>query len=185
MKTSREGSTRCWCLRHRILCRLTSGRSCSRATSVFFWRQAHAAKEAAHQRRVGLDAAFRHQPVAQGLKRDVGLLGVTGFEELSMRLKLRPLVAAHLPGGPQAGPLETLDPFDRNRVADPKAFRRAPTAHAAVHHGVDHPVSQVLRISSGHPCWPPSSQQVESKPNRFGNPLRFGLTSERSRLASE
>src|SRR5579871_4225134 len=129
-----------------------------------------AAKEAAHQRCVGLDAALRQQPVAQRLKGDVGLLGVTGFEEVSMRLKLLPLVAAHLSGGPQARPLETLNPLDRNGIADPKAFRRAPAAHAAAHDSVDHSIPQILRIRSGHPCWPPSSQQVESKPNRFGNP---------------
>jgi hypothetical protein len=36
-------------------------------------------------------------------------------------------------------------------------------------------VAQVLRICTGHPCWPPSSQQVESEQYRFGNPNRFKL----------
>ena len=50
-----------------------------------------------------------------------------------MRLEPRTLVAAHLSSGPQPRSLETLDPFDRNRFADPKALRSAPTAHAAMH----------------------------------------------------
>jgi len=41
-----------------------------------------------------------------------------------MRLELQTLVTAHLSRGPQARSLETLDPFDRNRFADPKAPRR-------------------------------------------------------------
>jgi len=157
-------------LRHRIRWRFTSGRSCSRATSVFFGRQADAAKEPAHQRSVGLDAALSQQPVAQRLKGDVGFLGVTGFEELSMRLELQTLVAAHLSTGPQACSLETLDPFDRNRFADPKARRSAPAAHAAPQNRINHTVSQILRVRSGHSCWPPSSQQVESEHACFENP---------------
>jgi hypothetical protein len=157
-------------LRHRIRWRFTSGRSCSRATSVFFGRQAEAAKEPAHQRSVGLDAALSQQPVAQRLKGDVGFHGVTGFEELSMRLELQTLVAAHLSTGPQACSLETLDPFDPNRFADSKARRSAPAAHAAPQNRINHTVSQILRVRSGHSCWPPSSQQVESERARFENP---------------
>jgi hypothetical protein len=73
---------------------------------------------------VGSESA--QQPVALRLKGDVGFLGMTGFEELSMRLELQTLVAAHLSTGPQTCSLETLDPFDRNRFADPKARRGAP-----------------------------------------------------------
>ena len=58
---------------------------------------------------------------------------------------------------------------DRYRFADLIAPRRRPAAHFAPLHRVDHPVTQVLRIRLRHSCWPPPSQQVESKSPRFGN----------------
>src|SRR5579863_5664819 len=96
MKTNREGSTRCWRLRQRVLWRFTSGRSCSFATSVFFERQAETAQEPAHQRGVGFNATLRLKTIAQRLQRYVGLLGVKRFDKVAMRLQLGAFVTAHL-----------------------------------------------------------------------------------------
>lgn len=116
------------------------------------------------------------QPVAQRLKGDVGFLGVTGFEELSMTLELQTLVAAHLSRGPQTCSLETLDPFDRNRFADPKARRSAPTAHTALYDRINHTVAQILRVRSGHSCWlHPASRLNHNTPDSRIPPIQPNL----------
>ena len=66
-----------------------SVRSCSRAISVFFERDADATEEAGHHRRVGSDPTLRQQPVAKRLQGDVGFLRSQRFEKFSMRLKFR------------------------------------------------------------------------------------------------
>ena len=53
-------------------------------------------------------------------------------------------------------------------LADPEPVRRGPATHPFQNDRVDHAIAQILRISSGHPCWPPPSQQVESELRRFG-----------------
>jgi hypothetical protein len=40
----------------------------------------------------------------------------------------------------------------------------------AVDGPIEQAVPQVLRIWLWHSCWPPPSQQIESKSARFGNP---------------
>ena len=52
-----------------------SGRSCSRATRVFFDRDADPAKEAAHHRSVGFDGSLGQKAIANRLKRDVRRFG--------------------------------------------------------------------------------------------------------------
>src|SRR5271168_5352574 len=85
-----------------------------------------------------------------------------------MRLKPRTEVSAHLARRPRTAPFEALHPLDGRGLAHPKARRSRPPAHLSPNHRVDHPVAQVLRICTGHPCWPPPSQQVESEQCRFG-----------------
>ncbi len=137
---------------------------------LFFERDANAAEEAAHHRRVGSHPRLRQQPVAKRLQSDVGFLRSQPFEILTMRLEPRTQVSAHLARRPRTAPFEALHPLDRRGLAHPKAVRSRTPAHPPTKHRVNHPVAQILRICTGHPCWPPSSQQVESEQRRFGNP---------------
>ena len=87
------------------------------------------------------------------------------------RLHLDPLIAGHCRGPARSGPLEALNPLDRRRQAHPKPRRRRPPADLAANHRVNHAIRHILRIRSSHPCRPrSSSQQVEAKSARFGNP---------------
>src|SRR5580658_10500038 len=99
-----------------------------------------------------------------------------------MRLKPRTEVSAHLARRPRTASFEALHPLDGRGLAHPEARRSRPPAHPSPNHRVDHPVAQVLRICTGHPRWPPPSQQVESEQCRFGNPNRFKLDTACSRL---
>jgi hypothetical protein len=99
-----------------------------------------------------------------------------------MRLKPRTEVSAHLARCPRTAPFEALHPLDGRGLAHPKAPSSRPPAHLSPSHRVDHPVAQVLRLGTDHPCWPPPSQQVESEQCRFGNPNRFKLGTACSRL---
>src|ERR1700722_7478545 len=141
----------------------------------FFERDADAAEEAAHHCRVGPDPTLRQQPVAKRLQGDVGCLRSQRFEKLTMRLKPRTEVSAHLARRPRTAPFEALHPLDGRGLAHPKARNGRPPAHLSPRHRVDPPVAQVLLICTGHPCWPPPSQQVESEQCRFENPNRFKL----------
>ena len=98
-----------------------------------------------------------------------------------MRLKPRTEVSAHLARRPRTASFEALHPLDGRGLAHPEARRSRPPAHPSPNHRVDHPVAQVLRICTGHPRWPPPSQQVESEQCRFGNPNRFKLDAACSR----
>jgi hypothetical protein len=69
----------------------------------------------------------------------------------------------------RAIPFHPLEPFDRYGFTDLVVASRRAAAQASLHR-VNHPVAQVLRIRLRHSCWPPPSQQVESKYPRFGNP---------------
>src|SRR5580692_9963692 len=106
------------------------------------------------------------------------------FEKLTMRLKPRTEVSAHLARRPRTASFEALHPLDGRGLAHPEARRSRPPAHPSPNHRVDHPVAQVLRICTGHPRWPPPSQQVESEQCRFGNPNRFKLDTACSRTPS-
>src|SRR3984893_2962527 len=147
-----------------------SGRSCSRATRVFFDRDADPPKEAAHHRGVGFDPSLGRKAIAEGLKRDVRFLGPRGLQKVPVRHKLGGAMAAVSDRFSRAIPFNSLKPFDRHRFADLVATRCCAAAHFAPLHRIDHAVTQVLRIWLWHSCWPPPSQQVESKSARFGNP---------------
>ena len=128
------------------------------------------AQEAAHQRGVGLDAALGQQPVAQRLQRDVGFLrpqALRGSRDAAPASDVcsRPSCAAVREPlrSKRSTHLIAEDSLTPNRAA--AARRLIPPDHDRV----DHPVAQILRISSSHPCWPPPSQQVESEQARFGN----------------
>ena len=76
-----------------------ASRSCSRATRVFFDRDADPAKEAAHHRGVGFDPSLGRKAIAQSLKRDVRFLGPRGFQKITVR---------HQPGSPMAAVSDRL-----------------------------------------------------------------------------
>ena len=83
-----------------------------------------------------------------------------------MRLQPHPFVAAHFCG--RARPLRSTrsthlmadDPLTPNRAA--AARRLIPSTTTALITRSRNP-----RVSPGHPCWPPPSQQVESDQARF------------------
>jgi hypothetical protein len=119
--------------------------------------------------------------VAKRLQGDVGFLRSQRFEKLrcgsSLRRRYPPILLA------------AREPLRSKRCTHlmaqdsltPKRARSRPPAHLSPNHRVDHPVAQVLRICTGHPCWPPPSQQVESEQCRFGNPNRVKLDTACSR----
>ena len=90
-------------------------------------------------------------------------------------------MAAVSNGRPRAIPFNPLKPFNGYGFADLVASRRGATAHCALPNRINHPVAQVLRIWLRHSCWPPPSQQVESKSLQFGNPPQFKPKTHRSR----
>ena len=118
-----------------------SGRSCSRATSVFFKRDAETAKEAAHHRGIGFDAALAQKAIAEGLKRDVRFLGPHGFQKITVRHQLGRPVAAVPDRHSRAIAFNAVETLDRHPYADRVATRRCPAAHLAPLHRVNHPVT--------------------------------------------
>ena len=100
-------------VRHRLRWRLMSGRSCSRATRVFFDRDADPAKEPAHHRGVGFDPSLGRKAIAEGLKRDVRFLGPRGFQKIPVRHQLGGAMAAVSSdgGSRRAIPFNALKPF--------------------------------------------------------------------------
>jgi hypothetical protein len=50
--------------------------------SLFFYRDADPAKEAAHHRGVGFDPSLGRKPIAESLKRDVRFLGPHGLQKV-------------------------------------------------------------------------------------------------------
>ena len=118
-----------------------SGRSSSRATSVFFKRDAETAKEAAHHRGIGFDAALAQKAIAEGLKRDVRFLGPHGFQKITVRHQLGRPVAAVPDRLSRAMAFNAFEPLDRHRFADRVAPRRCAAAHLAPLHRVNHPVT--------------------------------------------
>ena len=86
------------------------------------------------------------------------------------RLHLDPLIAGHCRGPARSGPLEALNPLDRPTTGSPQTAP-PPAGSSCANHRVNHAITQILRIRSSHPCRPrSSSQQVEAKSARFGNP---------------
>src|SRR5450631_1006757 len=59
----------------------------------------------------------------------------------------------------------------------------AAAAHAILFNRVKNSVAQIVRIGFTIARRPPPSPQVESKRNRFGNPMRFRVTAARSNRA--
>ena len=90
----------------------------ARDERLFFERDADAAEEAAHHRRVGSHPTLRQQPVAKRLQSDVGFLCSQRLEILTMRLKPRQ-VFSHLLAARRTAPLEALHPLDRQESLTP------------------------------------------------------------------
>jgi hypothetical protein len=127
-----------------------SGRSCSRATRVFFDRDANPAREAAHRRGVGFDPSLGRKAIAEGLKRDVRFLGSRGLQKVPVRHQLGGAMAAMSGRLSGAIPFNSLKPFDRHGFADLVAARCCAAAHFAPLHCINHAVTQVLRIRLRH-----------------------------------
>jgi hypothetical protein len=89
-----------------------SGRSCSRARTVFFDGDADPAKEATHHRRGGLDASLGKKPIAKRLKREVRLLGPHSLQKIPVRHQLASPVAAAPDRLSRVVPFNPLKPFD-------------------------------------------------------------------------
>src|SRR5271169_3888498 len=159
-----------------------SGRSCSRATRVFFKRNAEPAEKAAHHGGVGLDAALGQKPITKRLQSDVWLLRPRGFEKLTMRVQLARLVPAHLRRRPRARALQPFHPFDGGRVADLKTFRSRSAAHAVLSNRVKNSVAQVLRIGFRHRLLASAkANRLNQNPTDSGIPIRFRMTAARSK----
>ena len=83
---------------------------------------------------------------------------------------------------------EALHPLDGRGLVSPRSAPQPPAGSSLPEPPRRSPGQQVLRICTGHPRWPPPSQQVESEQCRFGNPSRFKLdaacSSARSRFRS-
>src|SRR5580700_1819357 len=84
----------------------------------FFKRDAETAKEAAHHRGIGFDAALAQKAIAEGLKRDVRFLGPHGFQKITVRHQLGRPVAAVPDRLSRAMAFNAFEPLDRHRFAD-------------------------------------------------------------------
>ena len=90
----------------------------ARDKHVFFKRDAETAKEAAHHRGIGFDAALAQKAIAEGLKRDVRFLGPHGFQKITVRHQLGRPVAAVPDRLSRAMAFNAFEPLDRHRFAD-------------------------------------------------------------------
>ena len=131
MKTRREGSMRLLVVAPaRPMAAYVRAVLLARDERLFLSVTPIAAEEAAHHRRVGLDAALGQQAVAQRLQRDVGLLGpqpppeTPGAAPASSR-RWPPILPA------RATPLRSKrsSHLIADRFADPEPSRRSPPAH--------------------------------------------------------
>jgi len=158
-----------------------SGRSCSRATRVFFERDADPAKEAAHHRGVGFDAALGQKPVAKRGKRDVRFLAPRCLQKITVRHQLGRPVAAVPDRFSRAIPFHPLEPFDRYGFTDLAPASRRAAAHAQLHR-VNHPLAASL-ANTALPS--PAGLRPASRLNQnladSGIPLRFIPKAGRSR----
>ena len=140
-----------------------SGRSCSRATRVFFYRDADPAKVAAHHRGVGFDPSLGRKAIAQSLKRDVRFLGPRGLQKGPVRHQLGNPMAAVSDRLSRAIPFNALKPFDRQDFADLVAARCCAAALSPLFTASITRSRKSCEYGFAISCWPPPSQQVESK----------------------
>jgi hypothetical protein len=130
---------------------------------AFFDRDADPAKEAAHHRGVGFDPSLGRKAIAEGLKRDVLFLGSRGLQKLPVRHQLGGAMAAVSGRLSGAIPLNSLKPFDRHGFADLVAARCCAAAHFALFTASITRSRKSSEYGLAISCWPPPSQQVESK----------------------
>lgn len=115
----------------------------------------------------------------------IGLFGKAAEKKAPLAFQeIRPL-AAHRPRPRAARRAGALRPFHNARHTHVKESGHRPTSFAARNHG-HNAFTQIERIRSRHPCWPPaSSTEFESDHRRFGNPQRFSQNQKDSRQSSE
>jgi hypothetical protein len=165
----------CRCFQRRRW-RLTSDRSLSRATSVFFKASRQMAQEAAHRRGVGPDAPLRRKPVAQVLKRNIKLV-------VTSRLQKRLMRRQHMGLNPPiwAGVREPVNSTRFTQLI--AAFRllqtalQRPAGSSPRQAPRQSPAPEILRIRN--PVLTSSSQHLNKNDSDWRTP-RFKLTRERS-----
>jgi hypothetical protein len=129
----------------------------------FFDRDADPTKKAAHHRGVGFDPSLGRKAIAQNLKRDVRFLGPRGLQKGPVRHQLESPMAAVTDRLSRAIPFNALKPFDRTDSLI--AYRRAaarrlisPLFTASITRS-----RKSCEYGFAISCWPPPSQQFESK----------------------
>jgi hypothetical protein len=125
------------------------------------------------QRVAGHGDAARAQFGKKRMQGQIGLFGKAAEKKAPLAFQeIRPL-AAHRLRRRTACRAGALRPFHNARHAHVKDSGHQPTSSAAHNHS-HNAFTQIERMRSRHPCWPPaSSTEFESDYSRFGNPQRF------------
>ena len=178
-KTSRRGSTVASSARQVARASATSGRSCSRARSVFFARQAELLERPAHGR-----SAHPHPgtPLEPGRVLGQGRIVAPGHHalELVQRRRVQPRrraagvrAAGVRPGlAPPLGPPRPQPTVDRG-LADPEQGGDLGPAQPATLAGQQHPLAQVRRIGSRHDQLSPRAHHARTDLPERGLPTRM------------
>jgi hypothetical protein len=107
------------------------------------------------------------------MQRQIRFFGKAAEKKAPLAVQeIRPLAAHRLRRrtAPHAG---APRPFHNARHAHRKGSGHRPASFATRNHG-HNAFTQIARMSSRHPCWPPaSSTEFESDYSRFKNPQRF------------
>jgi hypothetical protein len=157
MNTSRSGlNPGCW-ERQAARAAATSGRSCSAACWVFFFRQPGGGEEAANPGPAGRDP-FMRQPVAQLGDREVRLGRQQRAQSLAVRRERGPFPAPDPVRLDRAALVPALHQLDHEADADLELGRGRPPRYPALHRA-HHPLAQIHRIRSCHPLLASSTQQ--------------------------
>jgi len=110
------------------------------------------------------------QLVLQAMQRQMRLLVDPPNDEGAMRLKNPATVATHLAGRDTAGPPVALRPLHNRRNRNAKPRRHRPATPASLNR-TNNALAKIIRIGSGHACWPPyPSQHLESHQTIRVNP---------------
>jgi len=154
MKTRRAVFRFAWLSRQAVRAAATSGRACSAAWSVFFYRQVERDEKAADG-----GAADRYTGQSQTRRQLVDrLVGMARHQPANQRFvgaQGEVLLASDLPGFERPRLLPSLQQLDRKAWRYSEPTRRL-LARLARLDGFNHPLAQISRIRSCHPCWPPN-----------------------------
>tara|TARA_R110000850_G_C9995641_1_gene467760 strand:- start:10840 stop:11301 length:462 start_codon:yes stop_codon:yes gene_type:complete len=132
MKTIRLGSTQRWTQRQRVRRRMTSGRSCSLAKSVFFKRLAQAAHEPPQRVAADLNPTLFAQLRQKLVQGQVLLLFDPRQQPLALTRQQRPHVTADLARLNRSSRPPCLRPADTSGRANLQQPGRRPRRHASI-----------------------------------------------------